>query len=102
MTGDDYANRKAPLMSGKQFEEFVLPYLRRAVQTVKRHGIPFIKHTDGNLWPIIGMIIDSGIDALDPLEPIAGMDIGEVKEKYDRRIAVVGNVDCSYVLTFGS
>lgn len=61
-----------------------------------------MKHTDGNLWPIIDMIIDSGIDVLDPIEPIAGMDIGEVKEKYGRRIAVVGNVDCSYVLTFSS
>jgi len=102
LTGDDYANRKAPLMSKKQFEEFVLPYLRRAVETSKKHGIPFIKHTDGNLWPIIDTIIDSGIDALDPIEPIAGMDIGEVKGKYGKRIAVVGNVDCSYVLTFGS
>lgn len=102
LTGDDYANRKAPLMSVKHFEEFVLPYLCKAVRTSKLYGVPFIKHTDGNLWPIMDMIINSGIDALDPIEPMAGMDIGEVKEKYGRRIAVVGNVDCSHVLTFGS
>lgn len=102
LTGDDYADRKGPFMSVKQFEEFVLPYLKRVVQTVKRLGTPFVKHTDGNLWPIIDMIVDSGIDALDPIEPIAGMDIGEVKRKYGGRIAVVGNVDCSYVLPLGS
>lgn len=101
LTGDDYADRKGPLMSVKQFEEFVLPYLRKAVQKAKGLGAPFVKHTDGNLWPIIDMIIDSGIDALDPIEPIAGMDIGEVKNRYGRRIAVVGNVDCSYVLPLG-
>lgn len=102
LTGDDYANRNGPLMSVRQFEEFILPYLRKAVQTAKRFEVPFIKHTDGNLWPIIDMIIDSGIDALDPIEPIAGMDIGEVKRKYGNRIAVIGNVDCSYILPFGS
>jgi len=102
LTGDDYANRKGPLMSPKQFKEFVLPYLRKAVETSKKLGVPFIKHTDGNVWPIIEMIVDSGIDALDPIEPIAGMDIGEVKKKYGKKIAVVGNVDCSYVLTLGN
>lgn len=102
LTGDDYANRKGPLMSVKQFEEFVLPYLKKAVQTAKRLGAPFIKHTDGNIWPIIDGVVDSGIDALDPIELIAGMDIGEVKKKYGERIAVVGNVDCSYILPFGS
>jgi uroporphyrinogen decarboxylase len=89
-------------MSVKQFEAFVLPYLKRVVQTAKRLGVPFIKHTDGNLWLIIDMIVDSGIDALDPIEPIAGMDIGKVKRKYGGRIAVIGNVDCSYVLPLGS
>ncbi|MGQ9596150.1 MAG: uroporphyrinogen decarboxylase family protein [Thermoproteota archaeon] len=102
LTGDDYANRMGPLMSVKQFEEFVLPYLKKAVQTAKGLGVPFIKHTDGNLWPIMDMIIDSGIDALDPIEPIAGMDIGEVKERYGKRIAVIGNVDCSYTLPLGT
>lgn len=102
LTGDDYANRKGPLMSVKQFEKFVLPYLRKAVRLTKRLGVPFIKHTDGNIWPIIDMIVDSGIDAIDPIEPIAGMDIGEVKRKYGKRIAVIGNVDCSYVLPLGT
>ncbi|MEM2088978.1 MAG: uroporphyrinogen decarboxylase family protein, partial [Thermoproteota archaeon] len=102
LTGDDYANRKGLLMSVKQFEEFVLPYLKKAIQTAKKLEVPFIKHIDGNLLPVLDMIVDSGIDALDPIEPIAGMDIGEVKEKYGRRIAVIGNVDCSYVLPLGS
>jgi len=102
LTGDDYANRKGPLMSVKQFEDFILPYLKKVVQAAKRHGVPFIKHSDGNLWPIIEMIIESGIDALHPIEPIAGMDIGEVKRKYGWKIAVIGNIDCSYVLPLGS
>jgi hypothetical protein len=33
-----------------------------------------IKHTDGNIMPLIDMIIDSNIDCLDTIDPLAGMD----------------------------
>jgi len=102
LTGDDYANKSGPLMSPDQFREFVLPGLTRAVQTSHRLGVPFIKHTDGNLWRIMDSIVGSGIDGLDPLEPVAGMDIGRVKREYGSRICLVGNVDCSYLLSFGT
>lgn len=102
LTGDDYAHRRAPIMSPEHFREFLLPYLQEAVDVAKQKGVPFIKHTDGNLWPIIDMIVDTGIDCLDPLEPIAGMDIGMVKERYGHRIAVAGNVDCGELLSRGT
>jgi len=101
-TGDDYAHNFAPIMSPAHFEQFVLPYLTEAVQVAKDKGVPFLKHTDGRLWPILDMIVDAGIDILDPIEPVAGMDIGRVAEKYGDRIAFAGNVDCSHVLTAGT
>ncbi len=102
LTGDDYAHRKAPIMSPKAFREFVLPYLQEMVNVALEKGVPFIKHTDGNLWPIIDDIVDTGLTALDPLEPIAGMDIGRVKEAYGDRIALAGNVDCGELLSRGN
>ena len=62
----------------------------------------FLKHTDGNIWPILPQLIDADIDALCPLEPKAGMDIGEVKEKYGDQIALVGNIDVADLLPNGS
>ncbi|MFW6162370.1 MAG: uroporphyrinogen decarboxylase family protein, partial [Planctomycetota bacterium] len=102
LTGDDYANRKAPIMSPDHFRAFCLPYLREMVETAHRCGKPFIKHTDGNIWPILPDMIEAGIDAIDPLEPIAAMDIGEVKARYGDRIAVCGNVDCGELLSRGT
>lgn len=46
--------------------------------------------------------METGIDGLHPNEPVAGMDIGEVKEKYGHRITIVGNVDCSMLLPLGT
>lgn len=101
-TGDDYAYNKGPLMSPKHFREVFYPGLCRVMQGYKELGLYVIKHTDGNLWRIIDMIIDSGIDCLDPIDPQAGMDLGEVKAKYGDRIALKGNVDCAQLLTFGT
>ena len=101
-TGDDYAHNHGPMMSPEHFERFVLPYLQEAVDVAKEKGVPFLKHTDGQLWPILDMIVESGIDVLDPIEPAAGMDIGRVKETYGDRIALAGNVDCGELLSRGT
>ncbi|MFA4044716.1 MAG: hypothetical protein HZRFUVUK_001516 [Candidatus Fervidibacterota bacterium] len=102
VSGDDYATRKGLIMSPKHFREFILPYLKRSIDAAHEKGAYFIKHTDGNIWAILDDLVEAGIDAIDPLEPIAGMDIGEVKAKYGDRIAVIGNVDCSYLLCYGT
>jgi uroporphyrinogen decarboxylase len=101
-TGDDYAYNKGPLMSPKHFREFFYPGLCRVMRGYKELGLFVIKHTDGNLWPILDMIIDSGIDCLDPIDPVAGMDLGEVKARYGHRVALKGNVDCAQLMTFGT
>ena len=101
-TGDDYAHRMAPIMSPTHFREFLLPYLQEAVNVAKEKGVPFIKHTDGNLWPILDDIVATGIDCLDPLEPMADMDMARVKAAYGHRVALAGNVDCGQLLPFGT
>jgi uroporphyrinogen decarboxylase len=48
------------------------------------------------------MIVDTGVDALNPIEPVAGMDIAEVKAQFGDRICLVGNIDCGELLSHGS
>jgi len=102
LTGDDYAHRRGPMMSPAHFEEFIQPYLAEIIEVTHRAGAPFVKHTDGNIWPILDLMVDAGIDAIDPLEPIASMDIGEVKRAYGDRLALCGNVDCGELLSRGT
>lgn len=101
-TGDDYCSTRQPFISPDLFRKLCYPGLKRVMGGFKDQGLMIIKHCDGNVWPLIDMMIDSGIDCLDPIDPVAGMDIAEVKAKYGDRIAIKGNVDCSHVLTFGS
>ena len=95
----DWAFNDAPLMSPEHFREFVLPYFRRCIDVCREAGGYTLKHSDGNLWQIMDMIADSGIDAINPIQPDAGMDLGEVKEKYGDRLCVTGNINCGYTLS---
>jgi uroporphyrinogen decarboxylase len=52
--------------------------------------------------PLLDMIVEAGVDALNPLEPAAGMNIAEVKKLYGDKIALVGNIDCGELLCFGT
>ena len=101
-TGDDFAGNLGPLMSPRHFRKLFYPGLCRVMGGYKELGLLVIKHTDGNLWPIIDMIVDSGIDCLDPIDPQAGMNLAKVKALYGDRIAFKGNVDCAQLMTFGT
>ena len=101
-SGDDYAYKAGPLISPGQFAEFFQPGLRRVVRAAHENDLLFLKHSDGDVRPLLDQFLDAGIDALCPLEPVAGMDIGEIKREYGDRIALVGNVDCSDLLVNGA
>jgi uroporphyrinogen decarboxylase len=102
MLGDDYAHNHAPMMSPAHFKEFIFPRLKKMVDVVHEEGALCIKHSDGNIWQILDMIVDAGPDAVNPLEPTAGMDVGEVKKAYGDRVCIIGNVDCGDLLSNGT
>jgi len=98
---DDYADTKGPMINPRLFREYELPNLQEIVNIGRRHGIPVLKHSDGNLYPILEDIVNTGVKCIHPIEPGA-MDLRDVKEKYGRRVCLAGNVDCRFVLPFGN
>jgi len=100
--GDDFADNKGPFVSPEMFRQFLYPEMKRVVKAYKNLGFYVIKHSDGNLMPIIDMIIETGVDCLDPIDPLAGMDIGFIKQKYGDRIAIKGNINCVTTLQNGT
>ena len=101
ITGD-YATTKWPMLSREHFARHVIPVLKSLIDHARSLGVYATKHTDGNIMPIIDQIIDAGIQGLHPIDPVAGMDLGEVKKQYGDRICLIGNVNCAYTLTWGS
>ena len=98
-TGDDYAYNSGPVISPALFGELFGGPLKRVMRAFKEMGLLIIKHSDGNIMPIIDLIVDSGIDCLDPIDPVAGMDLAYIKKAYGERICIKGNVNCAETLS---
>ncbi|MHC4516977.1 MAG: uroporphyrinogen decarboxylase family protein, partial [Planctomycetota bacterium] len=56
-------------------------------------GLPVIYHGCGNVKAILEDYIEIGVDAYNPLEVKAGMDVVELRRQYGHRIAFCGNLD---------
>ncbi len=101
-TGDDYSSGEGPFMSPETFRDLMYPGLKKVFKGFRDHGLPIIKHTDGNIMPLLDMILDAGIDCLDPIDPLGQMDISQMKRDYSDQIALKGNVNCATTLVDGT
>ncbi len=100
--GDDIAYKERLMFSPAYLRTTCIPMIARMCEPLRRAGIKPIFHSDGNVSLILDDLVEAGIAGLNPIEPIAGMDIGQIKQRYGRRLILVGNVDCSHVLPLGS
>jgi uroporphyrinogen decarboxylase len=100
--GDDIADNRSTLVSPHIFETLFLPQFKRWTKAIHDCGMYLIKHTDGNIMAVMDMLVDAGIDGIDPIDPLGKMDLGTVKETWGKQTALMGNVDCVNLLTQGT
>ncbi|MFH0988990.1 MAG: uroporphyrinogen decarboxylase family protein [bacterium] len=89
---DDIAYTEGLLVSPQLLDEVFFPWLKKIGDLAHRANKPFIYHTDGVLYDVFDKILDSGVDAIHPIEPKA-MQIAEVKQRYGDKLCLIGHVD---------
>ena len=94
--GDDVAYKGKTFVSPDDFKELAIPSYKQIVDPL---DIPVFWHSDGFIEPLIEMAIEVGIKGLYAIEPLAGNDLGHIKEKYSEKLVLMGNIDCVSVLT---
>jgi uroporphyrinogen decarboxylase len=92
LLGDDYSDKNGPMMSPGQFAELILPSDAAVVSAIKNAGAYCIKHTDGDIRKIMDGLVGTGLDCLGPLEPVTGMELAPILERYRGKITVMGNI----------
>jgi len=95
----DMAYNTGPFMSPRHFREFLVPYHKRMFDEFHRRGMPVIFHSDGDIRPVIGDLISSGVDAINPLECKANMDLRELAPQWGDRLGFVGGIDVRVLMT---
>jgi uroporphyrinogen decarboxylase len=89
----DYCFNQGPFLSPEMWDRFIGQFYYRQVQALKEYGACVIKHTDGDIMLLLDRLVDAGIDALHSIDPIAGIDIAEIKRRVGDRICLMGNVN---------
>lgn len=97
----DYCFNTGPFLSPATFDELITPYLKQLIAGQRELGFYVIKHTDGNVMPILDSLVEANPHALHSLDPQGGVDLAEVKRRVGDQVALIGNVNCA-LLNSGS
>jgi uroporphyrinogen-III decarboxylase len=88
---DDMAHNGGPMFSPASFEKIFLPAYRRMIRAYKAAGARYVfLHSDGDIRPLLDMLIDAGIDGINPLERRARMDAAVLRRRYPHLVLTGG------------
>ena len=97
----DLGYKGRSLISPHMFREFFKPGMKKLCKRVHQLGGRTMFHSCGNVEKLMPDLVETGIDALHPIEKAAGNDIAEFRQKYGKDIIMVGNVPIP-LLTHGT
>lgn len=101
--GNDFGSQRGLLFSPKMWDRFFAENIRRLVASAHRHGIAVMMHSCGSIVPLIGRLVDLGVDILDPVQTSAvGMEPAALQEKFGGRIVFHGGIDTQHLLVKGT
>ena len=98
---EDVAYKTGLMVSPELLRRHFFPRFKQVIAPLKEAGIKVIWHSDGNIMSMVEDAVECGFDGVNPLDPSAGMDMGEVRRKHPGLI-LVGNVGAEHCLRFGT
>jgi uroporphyrinogen decarboxylase len=99
--GDDYGAQLSTLFSPASWRELIKPRLARLFQPFLDRGLPVMMHSDGDIAPIVGDLVEIGLTALNPVQPEV-VDHGWLHREFEGKLAFYGGVSTQTVLPYGT
>jgi hypothetical protein len=99
---DDTALKNTTMINPKYHKELIIPAYKQILTPIRKAGKYIIFHSDGFTEPYFDGLIEAGFHGIEALEPMAGMDLKHLKEKYGDKVCLIGNIDVSQLLPFGT
>ncbi len=90
---EDLGFKGKPFMAPAMYKDIVWPAHKKTFEFAKGLGLPIIVHSCGYVEPLVGGLIEAGMDCLQAMEVKAGMDLLELKATYGDRISFMGGLD---------
>jgi uroporphyrinogen decarboxylase len=86
----------------EHYRKYLLPPFAELVDYIDSLGVPVLLHSCGHITDYLDDLAQTKISAIHPLQRTAGMDLREVKQRYGDRFCLIGNIDSSRTLPYGS
>jgi uroporphyrinogen decarboxylase len=90
---DDMGYKGTTFFSNDIYGELLRPFHKKAVDWAHNHGIPAHLHSCGNVMTRVPQLLEIGLDALNPIEIKAGMDIKALKRDYGDKLVLHGGTN---------
>jgi uroporphyrinogen decarboxylase len=102
--GDDLAMQNSLMFSPEVYRKMIKPFHRKVYNFIKKKSkAKIFHHSCGAVVPLLGDLIDIGLDIINPAQPAAkGMDFAKIKENFGRDLTFWGAIDEQNILPFGS
>lgn len=84
------------------YRQHFLPPLNELVEYIHNLSVPVLLHSCGHISDYLPDLTQTRIDSVHPMQRTAGMDLCWMKEQYGRRFCLIGNIDSSRTLPFGT
>jgi uroporphyrinogen-III decarboxylase len=99
---DDMASIKGPMFSPAMAERLLAPCWAKMVAAYREAGARHvILHSDGNIGPLLELLLDCGFEGINPVEYNAGLDALELRERYGKRLILIGGLDNAGIVPRG-
>jgi uroporphyrinogen-III decarboxylase len=96
---NDMGLNGSTIIAPADLRKYFIPALQSQISRIKSAGLPVIYHSCGNIKAILPDLVDAGVDCYNNVQVAAGMDIAAVKRDYGDRLALMGNVDATNIMT---
>ncbi len=99
---DDYGTQVSMLFSVDMWKEYFMENLKNLVDLAHSYGAKLMQHSCGAIRPLIPFFIECGVDMLDPIQKVNGMEPESLKSNFGKGITFHGGIDTQWLLPNGS
>ena len=101
--GDDFSSQQSMFLSPDHWRTFIKPYLAEQVRLAREHDMLVLYHSCGAVRPVLGDLIDIGVNGLLVFQTTAaGMDAPSIAKAFGGRLVFYGGIDVQHLLSFGT
>ncbi len=103
MMGDDMGGQQGSLVGPDMWKRYFADGFRKYCDIAHKYGLKVMFHTCGDVYALIPLMIENGLDCLQSLQPTAtNMDIKRLKKEFGKHLSFQGGMDIQQVLPLGT